>query len=33
MHVEIGPQRARFRIDAHGSRAASGVLSWRKAST
>jgi len=30
MHVEIDPHRARFRIDARGSRAASGVLSWRR---
>ena len=30
MQVEIDSQRARFRIDANGSRAASGVLSWRR---
>jgi acyl-CoA synthetase (AMP-forming)/AMP-acid ligase II len=31
MHVEIEPQRARFRIDALGARAASGVVGWRRA--
>ena len=31
MNIDIEPQRARFRIDAQGSRAVSGVLSWRRA--